>query len=499
MNGRYLPTSSDYGDAPAYSLWLLKKLREHAALTPDRIVYRDVASAIDLTYGQLFKRAAALAHRLQSLGTKGAVVLICLPNICEFPIAFLGTLAAGCAALLVSTESPAMELRDVAAYAKAAVAIGANETINAIDGVNRIASDELMDDEASDFPAHGAAAHPRLLLLTSGSTGKPKIISRSGESLDAVSEQMSDRIGFASTDRVLSTVPLCHSYGIEHGLLAPVWSGSSVHLCRGLDLQLVSRELMTGGITILPGVPSMYEMLAQLADRGARLPHLRAAYSAGGPLPMSVSNAFWDRYGVRVSQLYGASEIGSVTYTDVHDDYFDPASVGKPMAAVRIRICAGSDPASEVTTGEEGQVWISAKSMFSGYVGEIHTSVVDGFFSTGDLGRVDLHGNLTITGRIKLLLDIGGLKVNPIEVEDVLMQHPAVGDCVVIPIRQSETVLRLKALVTARSASNPPMVEELRQFARQRLAAYKVPRSFEVRESLPRTSTGKILRHLVQA
>jgi long-chain acyl-CoA synthetase len=273
-----------------------------------------------------------------------------------------------------------------------------------------------------------------------------------------------------------------------------------VHLCRGLDLPLVTRELRESAITVLPGVPAMFEMLAQLGSGGhAELSSLRAAYSAGGPLPRSVFDAFERSFGVRVSQLYGATEVGSVTYADPRDEHFDSASVGRAMAGVDVRITAGNDLSVALPTGQDGQVWIKAQSMFSGYLGEGAGPVVDGFFPTGDIGRIDVFGNLAVTGRIKLLIDVGGLKVNPIEVEDVLMQHPGVGDCVVVALRQSETVLRLKAVVTARREGEKVDLDDLRRFARERLAGYKVPRLFEVRKSLPRTATGKLLRHLVQA
>src|SRR5262249_43507185 len=113
-------------------------------------------------------------------------------------------------------------------------------------------------------------------------------------------------------------------------------------------------------------------------------------------------------------------------------------------------------------------------------------------FLTGDLGRLD-RGRLFITGRLKQLIDVGGTKVNPTEVELVLKEHPAVADCVVVPIPVTQTVSRLKAVVTA-SGLLPLDLEGVRAFARQRLAGYKVPRVVELRESLPRSATGKILR-----
>jgi long-chain acyl-CoA synthetase len=266
------------------------------------------------------------------------------------------------------------------------------------------------------------------------------------------------------------------------------------------------RELSSSaaGITIFPGVPFMFEMLAEHGGRsGARFASLRRAYSAGGPLPRGVADAFRERFGVTVSQLYGATEIGSVTYADPDLPGFAPASVGQAMKGVSIRILApdARDASEPLPTGEPGHVAVLAASMLRGYLGdEPSPTTIDGYFPTGDLGRLDQHANLTITGRIKLLIDVGGLKVNPLEVEQVLAEHPGVATCIVVPVRVSETVSRLKAIVTPRpDAADPLEPASLRAFARSRLAGYKVPRVFEVRDRLPTSATGKVLRHLVEA
>lgn len=480
---------------------LLDRLRAHAQVRGEAIAYRDAGTGASLSCAQLFSRAAGLAHRLRSAVPAKSVVLICCANTLHFPIAFFGALAAGCAAFPLSIDSPPVEMREVALCANVAAVIGATNVLEAAGADVRIHLNELPTLCGDEWPdVLTAGVDSRLLLLSSGSTGKPRIVCRSGDSLDAVSEQTCSAIGFSPDDRVLATVPLCHSYGLEHGLLAPIWSGATVHLCRGFDLSLVMQELASAAITVLPGVPAMFEILAgRGAVPRAALKSLRAVYSAGGPLPRSVFDSFETNFGVRIGQLYGATEVGSVTYADTRDPHFDPAGVGEPMAGVRIRISSDNRPKHGLPAGQEGQVWISARSMFSGYLAGDRSSVVDGFFPTGDIGRIDTFGNLIITGRIKLLIDVAGLKVNPIEVEDVLLQHQGVGDCVVVAVRQSETVLRLKAIVTPKSAHAPIDIEELRRFARERLAGYKVPRLFEVRKSLPRTATGKILRHLVQS
>jgi acyl-CoA synthetase (AMP-forming)/AMP-acid ligase II len=335
---------------------------------------------------------------------------------------------------------------------------------------------------AEAAPADG----PALPLQSSGTTGLPKIVRRDAMSLDAVSANMVNAIGLTSSDRTLSCVPLCHSYGLEHGLLAPLFAGACVHLMQGFDLAAVRRELHDSGITAFPGVPSIYEMLCNHWDAGLSLPALRLAYSAGGPLPASVYERMRDVCGVHVGQLYGATEIGSVTLARPEDPHFDPASVGRAFDGVELR------------ADDAGQLRVRAKSMMSGYVG-IERSPLDteGFFLTGDLARIDGNGNLFVTGRLKFLIDVGGLKVNPMEVEQAMAEHPAVAACVVVPVRMTETIARLKAIVTPADPDRPPDPDDLRRFARQRLSSHKVPRLFELRASLPRSATGKVLRHLL--
>jgi acyl-CoA synthetase (AMP-forming)/AMP-acid ligase II len=136
--------------------------------------------------------------------------------------------------------------------------------------------------------------------------------------------------------------------------------------------------------------------------------------------------------------------------------------------------------------------------MFSEYV-DGEAELINGYFPTGDLGRLDERGRLFITGRLKLLIDVGGRKVNPLEVEAVLCEHPGVDGCVVVPLRQSDTVFRLKAIATPKDPAHPPIAAELRKLAKEKLAAYKVPRLIEIRSTLPRSATGKVLRHLVEA
>ncbi|MEO6436508.1 MAG: class I adenylate-forming enzyme family protein [Tepidisphaeraceae bacterium] len=456
---------------------LLARLDRHATDSPHRPAVREVGSGRTITWRQLADAVRDSSAQIAQRVPAGAVVILRCPNACNFHIAFLGALAAGATVFPIPPDSVEREFTAAADKSSAVATIDERLVIHSLHSSETWVAN----------PCHGVdqGLQSGLLLQSSGTTALPKIVRRDARSLDAVCANMVHAIGITAADHVLSCVPLCHSYGLEHGLLAPVFAGATVHLAQGFDLATVRRELAGSGITVFPAVPSIYEMLGNLPEAQSCFPTLRVAYSAGGPLPASVFEKVRDAYGLRVGQLYGATEIGSVTFAHPAADHFDPASVGQAMNGVELKIDASS------------QLHVRATSMMSGYVGDDSPLTHDGFFPTGDLARIDALGDLFITGRLKLLIDVGGLKVNPLEVEQTICQHPAVAACVVVPLWLSETVSRLKAIVTLADPASPPTTGDLRRFVRQRLTAHKVPRVFEVRESLPRSATGKILRHLL--
>lgn len=479
------------------SFKLLNRLHHHASARPGAAAYRCVRTGVGdaaIDWLSLDRSVRAFAGSLSKHLSHGQTLLISSANGIEVVVAILAGFAAGLRVFPVTCEASDDELMRLATQSEAAGVVGSAGAISLLkDNVKHAwPIDSLLRfcEEAPGF----AETPGSLILQSSGTTGFPRLVHRDAPSIDAVSNAMVESIGFSESDRVLALLPLSHSYGIEHGLLAPVWSGAEVILGHGLDLNIIQTELPH--TTIFPTVPSAVEILTELPGATTELPHLRRIYSAGSPLPRSVFDRFLSRYRIRVSQLYGATEVGSVTYNAADHPDFDPASVGDPMRGVEIRIADPLHPEKLVPARSEGHVHIHAASMFGGYLDQ-RPALVDGFFPTGDLGSLDAAGRLTITGRLKLLIDVGGLKVNPVEVETVLREHPLVGSCIVVPMRQSETVYRVKAIVTPRDPSRPPSVEDLRALARQKLATYKVPRAFEIRPSLPTTPTGKVLRHLV--
>lgn len=499
-------------------LTLLERLHHHARTRGTQIAYREFspegARHRSLTFAELAEWTETLAVRLRRNVRPGSIVAICLANRFELVTGMLATLSAGCKALLVSPQMTESELLAAARQSNATACLAEDATSRTLESIGAAPIPfEFGSDSAVRLTASSnngeiepeSEFSPGLMLLSSGSTGDPKIVYRDGASLDAVAANMVESIGLEANDRVLILLPLCHSYGIEHGLLAPIWAGCTVHLCNRLDTTLILEQLHGQGVTVFPGVPSMFELIAAGAAAQS-LGSLRLAYSAGAPLPSSVFHDYVDRFGIRLGQLYGSSEVGSITFNHPSDPDYDPASVGSPMRGVEIRIVSSGDPSVRaLPAGQEGEVAVRAPSMLRGYVGESASPLRDGFFMTGDLGRLEaaggpcpsksgFDGRLKLTGRSRLLIDVGALKVNPLEVEAVLGRHPLIREAAVVPIRVTETVCRLKAIVVPRNSGHIPPLDELRLFVRGHLSAHKTPRVFEVRDRLPKTSTGKVKR-----
>jgi acyl-CoA synthetase (AMP-forming)/AMP-acid ligase II len=425
---------------------LFERIARTAKESPTRPAYVQ-ADGRRLTYASL---EHSIDDRTRSLRAShlGPSFVLDRGNSIEFVTEFLSHIAAGIDVLVLPASTSSAEL---AAFA-----------------------DRLASDTHTRTPGD-------LLLPTSGSTGTPKIVRRAAASLDAVAANMVEAIGFREDDHVLAAIPLAHSYGIEHGLLAPLWAGATVHLFDGLDIEAIAATRES--FDIFPAVPSMLE---RLADAGASLEGLctlRTVYSAGAPLPDSVRERFVARFGVPVGQLYGATEIGTVTYRS--GNARSGSDVGWPMRGVSIRVL------------EACEIAIQSPSMFGGYIDE-PAELLEGHFLTGDIGQLTADGALELSGRSKLLIDVGGLKVNPLEVEAAIETHAAVAECIVLPVTQSETVQRIRAIIVPRNTALPPTIESIRSHARALLAPYKVPRTFEIRAlPLPRSTTGKLLRSMV--
>jgi len=480
---------------------VFEHLARHARERPKQVAIAQVIPCtrrVSWSWSQLHTAVHGVADQVRKAIGPGQVVLLSSPNRPEFIAAFLGTLAADAIVFPVHPALTAPELHDAARRANAGGIIACASTLALLSepGMKWLDIESIASLSEVDAPSQAPLDRAGLMLQSSGTTGRPKIVLRSARALHAVAASICQATNLNQRDTVLAAIPLGHSYGVEHGVLAPVLAGAAVHVMDGFEPSIAAEQLGGGVVTVFPGVPLMWQMLAERAPC-LHASRVRVGYSAGGPLPRHVFDACLNGMHIRVGQLYGSTEAGSVTFNDPHDSAHDPASVGRPMDDVSILLVDPDalDTQHALAPGIEGHVAIRSPSMLDRYVDDPMPAHHHGFFLSGDLGRMDARGHLTITGRVKLQIDVaGGFKVNPLEVEDLLVQHPAVKECVVVPLPITETASRLKAIVVLKREALRVSTEDLRQFARARLAAHKVPRLIEVRASLPRSPGGKVLR-----
>jgi long-chain acyl-CoA synthetase len=333
-------------------------------------------------------------------------------------------------------------------------------------------------------------------MFSSGSTGRPKRVARTHGQLRGESDYY-DWMGIGPDDSIFCTIPLFHTYGMGCCMIAATRTGATLVLLEDPNPFLLRRqralELLEGErVTIFPGVPFNFRLLAE-APASADLSSLRLAFSAGTALPRPFFDAFLDRFGVPVRQLYGCTEAGTLTANMDDDPVASFESVGKPVDGVEVLV--EDDEGEQVAPGTVGEIAVRSPGLTSGYADmeELNREAFrDGFFLSGDLGMLDEDGRLTITGRKKLLIEVGGYKVDPIEVEDVVVAHPNVAEAVVVGV---ETKVQGEELVKAVVVPKAEMDErDLIGFCQQRLANFKVPQVVEFREEIPKSPLGKILR-----
>ncbi|MHC5002012.1 MAG: AMP-binding protein [Planctomycetota bacterium] len=342
--------------------------------------------------------------------------------------------------------------------------------------------------------------HLAVLMYTSGTSGRPKGVMLTSGNLAANVDQCRRWVGFDESHVLLGVLPQFHSFGLTVLTLLPLTVGSRVAYTarfmpkRMLDLMKKHRP------TALIAIPSMYGAL--LAAKSAKAEHfesIKYLVSGGEPLPEAVFDGFRERFGVTINEGYGLTETGPVTNW-CRPDEFRRRSVGRPLPDI-IETIKGSD-GQVLDAGQEGEICIKGPNVMPGYyhLPDETAAVFDdeGFFRTGDMGRMDEDGHLYITGRIKEMLIIGGENVFPREIEEVLNKHASVAASAVIGMHdpsRGEVALAFVELADGATFDETA----LRSHCRESLAQYKVPRDIRVLEQLPRNPTGKILRRELSA
>lgn len=334
-----------------------------------------------------------------------------------------------------------------------------------------------------------------VLLYTSGTTAGPKGVELTYNNLYTNCIDTIDSLKFEPGHRFLNILPPFHVFGLTANVLIPIVLGASVHAIPRFSPVAVLKTVAEQKISIMLAIPSMYAAL--LKTKSGTPDTFRSIYlavSGGEPLPEGVHAGFEKRFGVVLRQGYGLTETSPVVAVCSADNY-RKGTVGRPIRNVRLRIVDADG--RDVAAGQGGEILIQGPGVMKGYFGKPdETEKVlsdDGWFSTGDVGRIDSDGYLAVTGRAKEMLIIGGENVFPREIEAVLETHEAVMQVAVIGVPDDLRGQAPIAFVIPHSGVEVSQ-QQLRSHARQALAGFKVPKQVIIRDDLPTGPTGKILK-----
>jgi len=483
-------------------------LREAAQMYPERPAVRHDDSV--LTYAMLDDLSARAACWLRSRGVRpGDPVGIMAPNVPQFPVFYYGVLRAGGA---VVPMNPLLKSREVAHYLGDSgarlvlaweTAAGEAEAGAATAGAAALVIGPATLDAVASWPsseppevARRADDDTAVILYTSGTTGTPKGAELTHANMRRnASVTATSLLGLGPDDVVMGCLPLFHSFGQTCGLNASVLSGACLTLMPRFSAAAALRVIERDRVTVFEGVPTMYVGLLSEGGDGADTSSLRLCVSGGAALPVEVLHGFEKAFGAVILEGYGLSETSPVaTFNRV--EWRKPGSIGLPVEGVELRLVSADDGEVPAPPGEVGEIAIRGHNVMKGYWRRPEATaaaVRGGWFHTGDLARRDEDGFYFIVDRKKELIIRGGYNVYPREVEEVLYEHPAVLEAAVIGIPHPALGEEVAAAVTLRpGAAAAP--EELRDWVKQRVAAYKYPRHVWLTDGLPKGATGKILK-----
>jgi long-chain acyl-CoA synthetase len=469
---------------------------------------------VTVSFTALVEQGARVAGLLTQYGVgPGDRVGIMLPNVPEFAAIYYGSLAAGAVVVpmnvLLKQREVAFYLRDPQAklvfawhgFAEAA-SPGADEA-----GTEclLVRPEEFAQLLAGVDPAVGVVDRSdhdtAVILYTSGTTGTPKGAELTHANLRTNVDAVLGMWRFGPEDVVLGALPLFHAFGQTCGLNAAIAAGSCLTVLPRFDPGRVLEIIERDHVTVFEGVPTMYSALIHHPERERfDTSSLRLCISGGASLPLEVLRNFEAAFGCPILEGYGLSETSPVASFNHPDRTRKAGSIGTPIKGVEMAVL--TEDGAEAPQGEIGEIVIRGDNLMKGYWrrpdATAEAITADGWFHSGDLARVDEDGYFFIVDRKKDLVIRGGYNVYPREVEEVVHEHPAVRECAVIGVPHAELGEEVGLAVVLKPGMHVSE-SELRDFVKERIAAYKYPRQVWFLDELPKGPTGKILKREIHA
>ena len=467
-----------------------------------------------LSYGALRDQVGRTGDALGRAGIgRGDRVAIVLPNGPEMATAFLATAAHATAAPL----NPAYRVDEFAFYLEdlraRALILEAGAETPAIEAAERVGVPIIglapepgagagsftldMPAGAGDTRGDGAGDNAALVLHTSGTTSRPKIVPLTAANLCASARNIADWIALEPGERCLNIMPLFHIHGLMAGVMASLHAGACVICTPGFNALRVFAWLDEMAPTWLTAVPTMHQAILARAARNREIVarrRLRLLRSSSSSLPAPVMEELEATFDAPVIESYGMTEAShQMTSNPMPPAERRPGGVG---IAAGPEVAIMDEAGRLQAPGTEGEVVIRGANVTHGYENNPEANAAtfaNGWFRTGDQGVIDGAGYLTLTGRLKEIINRGGEKIAPREVDDVLMAHPAVAQAVAFAVPHQKLGEDVAAVIVLREGAEAGE-RELRAFAADSLADFKVPRTILFRDEIPKGATGKLQR-----
>lgn len=474
-------------------------------------------------WSELNEQTDRIAAGLRHAGIQpGDRVALHLSNCAELVLAYYGVFKAGAVSVPVNNRFAPDELKYSLGHSACRVLIGQPDLYGGV----AVVRSELPDlrqcyligadrGEASVLPfsslcdhsgASGAGDLPALatddnqpaaILYTSGTTSRPKGVTHTHRTLTATARHHNQHIALTSDDVVCVIPPMCHILGFATQLVSSVFAGAQVILPMDLNAATILSTIQEHHATRMAGLPVMYQSLVNHPDaKHDRLDSMRTCIAGGDSVPVALQEQFQNVFGRTILEGCGMTEV--IPFALNIPGQHRRGSIGRACPGVSIRLA--DEAGNTVRTGEIGELLVSGETVMTGYWREPELTaqtLAGGEMQTGDLARQDEDGYFWFVGRKKEIIIRGGSNISPLEVEDVLYQHPAVLECGVVGVPDAalgEVVWAWVAIRSGQSATS----DDLRTFLNGKIAAYKIPENILFLDVLPKGLTGKINRRALR-
>jgi long-chain acyl-CoA synthetase len=489
---------------------LAENLTTSAAAAPDAPAVK--LDDVVLSYAALDDATARVAGLLVARGIgPGDRVGVMLPNVPLFPVLYYGILRLGATVVpmnvLLKGRETAHYLTDPgakavfawAAFAEHAQTGAAEAGAQCIEVQSGPFEQLLQETEPRREVAHCEGSETAVILYTSGTTGVPKGAELSHDNLAHNCRAAVGLFGLGPDAVTLGSLPLFHSFGQTCAMNATICGGGCLTLIPRFDpgkaLEVIERDR----VNVFEGVPTMYgAILNDPAADTTDVSSLKVCASGGASLPLELMRAFEEKFSTMILEGYGLSETSPVASFNHPDKERKAGSIGTPIAGCEMKVV--DDEGRDLPVGEVGEIVIRGANVMKGYWNKPEATAEaidsDGWFRSGDMARADEDGYFYIVDRKKDMIIRGGYNVYPREIEEVLYEHPAVREAAVVAVADDEWGEEIGAAVALKDGAKAS-AEELRDFVKDQVAAYKYPRQVWFVDELPKGPTGKILKRSI--